>query len=368
MNIFCVKKFCIVVSFLMMAGICQSQNNTKIIPPSPNAASLGKFVDMPVGYYSGIPQISVPIYEIKSGNFTLPISIDYHAGGIKVEEVASSVGLGWALNAGGVVTRVIRGYADDCNIGYLNFNGSIYGPILSTYNQSNTNEFGKLRAYERGEQDTEPDLFYFNFNGVAGSFCFNETGEIIQQPFQKIKIERMGNGYSIFGFNIITEDGTKYIFTEKEAVTSYTVCSGLGGNSSGPGECNSFDLASSWYLKQIILPKTNVINDAINFDYNLNDSYNNNYSYTFQNAYSPTETSYLEAYTGSVLVYMSFECRRQKTVCHLTTQTLGKRLSKITFKGGKVLFVPGFERADLVGDKVLEKIIVLDDNHIPQHQ
>jgi hypothetical protein len=34
-------------------------------------------------------------------------------GGIKVEEVASSVGLGWAFNNGGVITRNVRGMPDD---------------------------------------------------------------------------------------------------------------------------------------------------------------------------------------------------------------------------------------------------------------
>src|SRR5258706_15772099 len=73
-------------------------------PPSPNATSLGKYGEVPVSYYTGIPNISVPLYSIKSRDLELPISLNYHAGGIRVEELASWVGLGWTLNAGGVIT------------------------------------------------------------------------------------------------------------------------------------------------------------------------------------------------------------------------------------------------------------------------
>jgi len=78
----------------------------QVTPPSPNAASLGKFADIPVGYYTGTPQINVPLYEMKEGDLTLPIRLDYHAGGIKVEENASWVGLGFGLQAGGSITHI----------------------------------------------------------------------------------------------------------------------------------------------------------------------------------------------------------------------------------------------------------------------
>ena len=80
---------------------------------SPNAASLGKYGDFPVSYNTGLPQISIPIYTVNEGTLSLPISISYHAGGIKVMEASSFVGAGWALNAGGVITRSVVGAPDD---------------------------------------------------------------------------------------------------------------------------------------------------------------------------------------------------------------------------------------------------------------
>ncbi len=81
------------------------QDSPIIIPPSPNATALAKFADMPPSLYNGIASESIPLHTIQFRDISLPISLDYHASGIKVEEVGSWVGLGWALNAGGVITR-----------------------------------------------------------------------------------------------------------------------------------------------------------------------------------------------------------------------------------------------------------------------
>jgi hypothetical protein len=86
---------------------------SNITTASPNAASLGKYGDYPVGYNTGVPQISIPIYTVKEGTLSLPVSISYHASGLKVMEAASSIGMGWSLNAGGVITRTVVGSADD---------------------------------------------------------------------------------------------------------------------------------------------------------------------------------------------------------------------------------------------------------------
>src|SRR6478752_3075473 len=108
--------------FLLYPALAFSQaaaDFPKVIPPSPNAANLGKYVETPVGLFTGTPQINIPIYDIKEGDLNLPISLSYQAGGITVSEIASSTGLGWALNAGGVITRRVEGLMDESASGYL---------------------------------------------------------------------------------------------------------------------------------------------------------------------------------------------------------------------------------------------------------
>ena len=84
-----------------------------VIPPSPNATAFNQFIDLPVGHYTGIPNISVPIYQISMPQLSLPISLNYHAGGMKVGERSSWVGAGWSLNAGGSINRTVRGLPDE---------------------------------------------------------------------------------------------------------------------------------------------------------------------------------------------------------------------------------------------------------------
>ena len=114
-----------VLSLLVQAGAAQtaftgeSLKYTPTAPPLPEASSLGKFGQTPVSLYTGIPQISIPIYTLKLHNVELPVSLDYHAGGIRVSEIASTVGLGWALQAGGMISSTSVGQADFSERGYV---------------------------------------------------------------------------------------------------------------------------------------------------------------------------------------------------------------------------------------------------------
>ena len=80
--------------------------------PSPEAYSLMEYSEIPVSLYTGVPDISIPIYTIRVGNYSLPISLRYHASGIKVGQEASRIGLGWSIHAGGAISRSVRGWDD----------------------------------------------------------------------------------------------------------------------------------------------------------------------------------------------------------------------------------------------------------------
>ena len=78
---------------------------------SPNAAAFQVYSITPVNPNTGLPQISIPIWTINDGDITMPISLSYHASGIKIEDIASWAGLGWTLNAW--VTRSVVGQSDE---------------------------------------------------------------------------------------------------------------------------------------------------------------------------------------------------------------------------------------------------------------
>ena len=52
---------------------------TKNIPPPPTSAALGRYGESPISYFTGRPEISIPLYTIKDFDFSLPISLTYNA-------------------------------------------------------------------------------------------------------------------------------------------------------------------------------------------------------------------------------------------------------------------------------------------------
>ncbi|MDW3195740.1 MAG: hypothetical protein R8G66_25420 [Cytophagales bacterium] len=101
---------------LLMVSALSAQAPVEIpdhIPPSPTSAELGKYGNVPVNLHNGSPNISIPLYEIVMDDISVPISLSFHASGHKVRSQASWVGLGWSLNAGGVVNRSMRGEPDE---------------------------------------------------------------------------------------------------------------------------------------------------------------------------------------------------------------------------------------------------------------
>src|SRR5579871_725484 len=201
-----------------------SQSNLPtVVSPAPEAASLGKFADIPVGLYNGIPEISIPIYNIPVNGQSIPVSVSYHAGGIKVGEIPSSVGAGWALNAGGVITRTIRGQDDATG------NGFQVSPAIPNGSSCLTGEDAQEYLYEvanLGHYDTEPDMFYFNFNGRTGKFVVDQSGNVHQIPYSNLKIVPATTGFA--GWKVTTEDGVEYDFNAEETL-EYTGIPSPGG-------------------------------------------------------------------------------------------------------------------------------------------
>ena len=116
------RKFIIVTLFISFQIVKAQSPNPKlpvILPPSPEAASITKNGELNSGAYHGGPQASIPLYEIKLKNITLPVSLNYASNGLKVDEIPSRVGLGWNLSAGGVITRIVNGKPDDLTTRYM---------------------------------------------------------------------------------------------------------------------------------------------------------------------------------------------------------------------------------------------------------
>lgn len=217
------------------------------VPPSPNASSLGQYGEIPVSYYTGTPNISIPLYTVQGRDINVPISLSYHASGIKVSQRSGMVGLGWALNAGGVITRTIKGKRDEhTSFGYNHIQDDILAWYNSTMTVAQEQEFEHNCA--RGLYDCEPDVYFYNFQGKSGKMVFNKNGKVNLIPHKKLRV----TGNTAIGFTITDTDGTAYEFKE------------IGYSEIVPyGDANSEGGNTSWFLTKIISTR----GEEITFEY-----------------------------------------------------------------------------------------------------
>lgn len=317
----------------MLFAVCQTlyaqpiNNSIKnVIMPAPTAASLGKYGDIPVSHYTGVPSIDIPIYTVKDGPISLPVSLSYHAGGMKVGELASWVGLGWSLQAGGIITRTVQGKEDERAGGYfstgktlaVDANGCVAAPPTYAYLQ-----FRELTA------DGEPDIFSFSVGGYNGKFFFEadktndgiDNPKIVLVPKQDVRIDYQLDGSSsnilrLKTFTIITPDGTRYQFGNIDSSPDYK---GIERTRSNP---SSWQAASTWYLRRVSSP------DGI---YNINLDYvAERYRYGFRAGYvNGLQGTPVNGYNENV------------------NYVDGWRLSAITSPTATVTFTAGANREDI---------------------
>lgn len=240
----------ILISLLFQSGLCQEGID---VPVSPNAYSFSKHINVPPSTYTGVIPISIPLGSISEKGAKIDISLSYHASGIKVDEVASWVGLGWSLNAGGVITRSVRDKAErpDGNGGILPNRLDIGFPVANMPG----GYFSSLAVFEAATQptnlnDIEPDIFYFNFNGRSGRFVFDKDGNVQQYKYEDIKIEfkKKVPGDAVSAVNskfVITDElGVKYEFDTIDKTYFQE---------------HSEQVPTAWYLTKIESPQGGVI-------------------------------------------------------------------------------------------------------------
>jgi hypothetical protein len=100
---------------LVFSSVAQDlKSKVDILPPSPNAASLGAYGGLTPNLVTGAAAVNVPVYSFKVADHDIGVALSYGSSGFKVDEYCTQVGSGgWSLLAGGVISRVICGIADE---------------------------------------------------------------------------------------------------------------------------------------------------------------------------------------------------------------------------------------------------------------
>ena len=167
---------------------------------TPATAALVKNIVYPVDYSTGLPEIKIPLYEVKSGSITLPIYLSYHASGIKLSDVDGWTGVGWSLVAEPIISRTIQGAEDNPVTRFCDFDTTTPKDYLYLYTMAND----KCRE--------QPDEYYYRLLGKQGMFMYSmhpqdSTRHFLPLPYEDIRIDWTGRF-----FKIIDDDGTTYTF------------------------------------------------------------------------------------------------------------------------------------------------------------
>lgn len=144
-----------------------------------------------VDLYTGTGSVSVPIYGYSIAGLNCGVSLSYNAKGIRVDQLASSVGLGWSLNAGGSITRQVKGMEDEVTMP-AQYSGSDYleGIIVPG---ANTTLYTDGSGNYQTTDDQEFDLYHLNLCGRSLTLQFYRDGngdlQYITYPKSEIKVE-----------------------------------------------------------------------------------------------------------------------------------------------------------------------------------
>lgn len=219
-------------SLMLSAGLLTSsaslfaQDLPRIIQPSPETSALFRFQNYPMDYSTGLPQINIPIYEIKSGDLSVPISISYHASGRRVYDQDGPIAAGWSLNAGGMISRTVYGAVD-----FGTAAGTFKFPYpFNTTNLSNSTTLPYLENimhYNDNPDDATPgtwtdgeyDMFSYSFGDHSGKFFFKDNNNVKTAallPYKPYIITPIYNSIGLFQINIVDDKGTLYEFSGDE--------------------------------------------------------------------------------------------------------------------------------------------------------
>lgn len=275
---------------------------------TPNSMDLGRYGDIPMNYFTGRANVSIPLYETELRGVPLSISLCYDTGGLLMNSLPGWTGHGWTLNAGGCITRIQQGecdeyvfpeYYDNYHVNPYSLDDQTNLPLnhrgFRNYFQScaqlletitrNANPLqhpnpgivspvgadSLSRKIYKYQMDSSPDIFYFNFMGKSGRFILgpdkqwkiisdenldvvfdvDDEDNYIRPLFTRFTTDDADMmPKTIKGFTLIDEKGTRYVF---------------GGENEGDIEAIEYSIpflgmrkddrvpftANAWYLKRV---------------------------------------------------------------------------------------------------------------------
>ena len=285
----------------------------RILQPNPDVAQLTRFTDYGLDYRTGTPSVNIPIYHINAGMIDIPISISYNSTGRKAFDESGLVAIGWSLNAGGSISRVIKGAPD-----------SKYMPatIKTEWQVTNQADYEYLSDIYYKIKDGNYDIYTYNIPGESGKFIQEHVSSYIVRPFKRTAVKIVPGPMPT---EMYDGKGNYYYFGEVEKLQDYVDF----------GQYNTCNLLTSI----ISADKKDTVNITyVNKHIGMHHTY---HELIIRDNYSNNPMSNSIEYPSNKTGYMDYDT---------------KRIKEIRYRGGKVEFV--YNTTDSWGR--IEKIVVYD--------
>lgn len=255
LNSFCMSKKFFVFGLLLVSvmTVTKAQFSTvgqptvdlkNIVPKSPQADQLNRVNEITVNSARGVPQINFNLYTASAGGLQIPISISYDASGIRYDDISSSIGLKWSLQAGGEISRNINGREDEF---FYFANAYKYSQdIISAWNMYTDSAQSFLGFVNNNQKDVSQDEYSYNYLDRSGSFFFrkNKFWDSEKPYINKIETDNLSTFHNIW---MTDELGNKAYFGYDNEEASSVIYSGNGYVS----PVVPTDGASAWKLTKL---------------------------------------------------------------------------------------------------------------------
>jgi YD repeat-containing protein len=319
----------IAVSFFSISyGLCQTfdpeASNYNAIG-TPNFG--GDLTNPDVNEANGLISVNIPLFDFGNADLTDKVLISYNASGIKVNETASRVGLGWNLVAGGRITRVVCGLPDD-----EPEKGILTPGIFNIYSQFAISD-GWLSNIYKGWYDSEFDYYIIQAGSLNVKFFFDGS-QFYCMPSSGIKIERGTFDNIANSFKVTDLSGNMYFFTLQD---KFSMQNGL------TGPLVPFERTHSWLLTKVLSPNQS----AITYHYKNPISYVVNFGKN-EAAIHVKEPNFLDGDVPGIVDVRVYNDYSNPTIFH---HSKVHQIERIEWDLGQLFFeYANTPRADLPGD------------------
>ena len=223
-----------------------------LLPPAPEAASAVRFVDVPFSHSQGLACLDIPVYTVKGRELSIPVSLSYASGGVKLDEVAGVAGLGWRLEAGGCVTRTVVDMPDEFLSAELSHGMPSQAMLakLGDPDDRSSEKAAFLRDIVWHRTDVSLDRYSYNVCGLSGSFVILDDGSVFHLSGDGVGISYAGTPFTgVTAFTLTGPDGTVYVLD----VTETGRHDGSGDSPPTPtsGQPDRWTATTAWLLRTV---------------------------------------------------------------------------------------------------------------------